>query len=165
MQYNEDGLEEAATKVIVTEGKDSDVIFSLLQDDTECDDVHSSMLRHRKEQKENTSPEDLTESIHHLNIGNISNVHKETDEKRGTKVSKRNSDPLNWFGVLVPQALRQSQHQFKRATEQCCHLATLKGHLLKLRTDQEVLMKRKIMLKPDNNSEESTEELSCDESA
>ena len=40
--------------------------------------------------------------------------------------SNKKADPLKWFGVLVPQALRQSQAMFRRAAEVSCDLATMK---------------------------------------
>lgn len=38
-------------------------------------------------------------------------------------------DPLHWFGLLVPQSLRQSQASFRRAVELSCRAATLQGRL------------------------------------
>ena len=39
-------------------------------------------------------------------------------------------DPLRWFGVLVPQPLRESQRRFSSCAELCCELATLKARLM-----------------------------------
>ncbi|XP_033763141.1 coiled-coil domain-containing protein 115-like [Pecten maximus] len=48
---------------------------------------------------------------------------------------KRLPDPLNWFGVLVPQSLRQSQASFKQAVEQAVNIANLKLKIAELRKD------------------------------
>ncbi|XP_060066720.1 coiled-coil domain-containing protein 115-like [Ylistrum balloti] len=72
---------------------------------------------------------------------NMSTEEKETDhqEKKGsaeTPVSvnkKQFPDPLNWFGVLVPQSLRHSQASFKHAIEQTVKIANLKLKLEELR--------------------------------
>jgi hypothetical protein len=43
------------------------------------------------------------------------------------------SDPLRWFGVLVPRSLRQSQASFKHAVELVCDLASLQARVIDIR--------------------------------
>ena len=45
--------------------------------------------------------------------------------ERSAEVEVQNN-PLKWFGVLVPQSLKQCQGKFKRAAELSCKLASLK---------------------------------------
>ena len=149
---------------MMTEGKESQVTFSLQQQKDELDNVTNSSLRHRRQQKEDTSPEDLIDDIGSLNISSKTDNNSESSEVMATKQNTRTRDPLNWFGVLVPQALRNSQNHFRKAIEQCCHLATLKVHILKLRHEHDLLMSRKEELKLANNSSSDAEELLDDES-
>lgn len=44
-------------------------------------------------------------------------------------------DPLNWFGVLVPQSLRQSQSSFKQAVDHAVNIANLKLKIARLQED------------------------------
>ena len=49
---------------------------------------------------------------------------KEEDKKAPESPSvKKKKDPLNWFGVLVPQALKTSQKHFKQVRLKCITLA------------------------------------------
>jgi len=53
--------------------------------------------------------------------------------KNPTTPTKTNVDPLRWFGVLVPTALRESQAKFRRVSEVSGELATLKIEVDNLR--------------------------------
>ena len=52
-------------------------------------------------------------------------------------------DPLKWFGVLLPQALHQSQDKFKRALAASCELANHKRHLEEVRKTFREMLKEK----------------------
>lgn len=56
---------------------------------------------------------------------------------------KKSYDPLKWFGVLVPPALRQSQQEFRKSTETVVTVANLRVKLDSLRKEYEDLMKQK----------------------
>ena len=161
LQYKEDDLEEAITKVKVTHGEDdSQATFSIWNDQSES--VNSTSLRKRKEPSKKDPLDDLTEAIEDVRINGDS--HKEQSNCEAKQDKKSRHDPLKWFGVLVPQALRQSQGMFQRATEQCCHLASLKAHLLHLRQRHTQLMQQKkelqitIKLKTSTNDGDNVEE-------
>ena len=58
-------------------------------------------------------------------------------------MSPKKKDPLKWFGVLVPQALRNSQKKFQQAVVLSCDLATLKVKLNSLQSHYNQLMQEK----------------------
>lgn len=79
--------------------------------------------------KEEVSEQTTTE---HLNNGNHADERKEQPDRENENDSKASEkpakaarpkqdpatrDPLTWFGILVPPALRQTQTQFVKATE------------------------------------------------
>jgi vacuolar-type H+-ATPase subunit D/Vma8 len=56
-------------------------------------------------------------------------------------------DPIKWFGVLVPQPLRQSQKDFQWAIEMCCDIVNLQEQLLTLKDEFHKLAAQKKLLK------------------
>lgn len=50
-------------------------------------------------------------------------------EKDDSETSNECSDPLKWFGVLVPESLRICQSRFKQATETALKIASLQNQL------------------------------------
>lgn len=62
------------------------------------------------------------------------------NEKAGT-ISKQ--DPLKWFGVLVPQSLRQSQSNFKQSVNTAVQIVNIQEKLLRLKEQYVELMKEK----------------------
>ena len=58
------------------------------------------------------------------------------------QIQKR--DPIKWFGVLVPQTLRESQRRFRGCPQLCCELATLKARLVQQQQEFQRLMKCKL---------------------
>jgi hypothetical protein len=63
-----------------------------------------------------------------------------------SKNCKIDNDPIKWFGVLVPQSLRQSQGYFKQATETVLNVSNLKMKVLDLKDKYKSLQKEKHML-------------------
>lgn len=57
--------------------------------------------------------------------------------------SKCNCDPIKWFGVLVPQSLRQSQGYFQQATDAAVSVSNLKSKVLNLKEQYKEVMKEK----------------------
>ena len=57
-------------------------------------------------------------------------------EKKGkVKTESKTSDPLNWFGILVPPALRASQTAFQAAIAKISKLASLDIEMRKLEVE------------------------------
>ncbi|KAM9785490.1 coiled-coil domain-containing protein 115 [Neosynchiropus ocellatus] len=56
--------------------------------------------------------------------------------------SSPRQDPLKWFGILVPQTLKQAQTSFKQAIELSAQIATLQARLLKTRQELQNLLQR-----------------------
>ncbi|XP_069121240.1 coiled-coil domain-containing protein 115-like [Argopecten irradians] len=88
--------------------------------------VETIGLRKRNVQK----PEEDTEQKEHADKKGANTTETNRDE-----IKKQFPDPLNWFGVLVPQNLRQSQASFKQAVEQSVKIANLKMKIAGLRKD------------------------------
>lgn len=67
-------------------------------------------------------------------IGNNDNLHDD-----GDKIV----DPLKWFGILVPQSLRQSQCDFKTSALTALSIASLQVRLVGLQEEYRDLLKAK----------------------
>ena len=87
--------------------------------------------------KEETTPSSLR-SRHH-------NPANEGQIKSKTTVQK-NNDPLKWFGVLVPQPLRQSQQNFGRSLDIACQIVQLQSKLRKIQDNYKMELKKKSLL-------------------
>ncbi|XP_046993278.1 coiled-coil domain-containing protein 115 isoform X1 [Schistocerca americana] len=61
---------------------------------------------------------------------NITDENKLMEEKPDSKFKTQDSDPLRWFGVLVPQNLRQAQTNFQSALPLVIECANLQLKLL-----------------------------------
>lgn len=57
--------------------------------------------------------------------------------------TKRQHNPIKWFGVLVPPSLRQCQNQFKSSVETTIAVANLKQKLMQLKSEYVNLQKKK----------------------
>ena len=155
LQYDENNMEATARVNIAEESSEeekvsSDVmkVFELVREDGDGKSTNIKMstdskssdngdgLRKRNVEKK-IPEEDKTLSIEEIsgNFQKISVV--ESTEKQ--KVV----DPVKWFGVLVPQALRTSQKNFKSATETACNVASLQVRLENARKEYIKLMKEK----------------------
>ncbi|XP_064643306.1 coiled-coil domain-containing protein 115-like [Lineus longissimus] len=77
---------------------------------------------------------------------NISGENDEGTDKRSCDNLKW-KDPITWFGVLVPQSLRQSQKDFQRGIEMCGDIVNLQEQLLSLKDDFHKLAAQKKLLK------------------
>lgn len=73
------------------------------------------------------------------------NSANEVQSKPKTIVQK-NNDPLKWFGVLVPQPLRQSQQNFTRSLDIACQIVQLQCKLRKIQDNYKVELKNKSLL-------------------
>ncbi|KAL3860997.1 hypothetical protein ACJMK2_007090 [Sinanodonta woodiana] len=142
LQWNENNM-VATTKVCVD--SDSSCTPFLLQENKTADgnalyvspDTESTTLRYRKAASKSL-PDDDSDKIEDL----IPLKKMESSSKEMTK-SLKSKDPLHWFGVLVPQTLRQSQRQFQDAVELTVTIANLRTKLLSLRKDYVGLKREK----------------------
>lgn len=73
---------------------------------------------------------------------------EKTSELPAIKKSDQNpqQDPLKWFGILVPQSLKQAQLSFKQVIELSAEIATLQTTILNIREDLKQSMKQKHIL-------------------
>lgn len=152
LQYNEEDLEEAFAHVKVMKGDGPDTLhkFEITRDQpspkseqAKSGGENESTLRRRKVAKSEEETDELTAGVEELDIEN-KEINGETinNSNDGQKQQPR-KDPLKWFGVLVPQCLRQGQKNFQQVQELCCSLATLQGELLALKSAFRQLNKEK----------------------
>ncbi|XP_074662063.1 vacuolar ATPase assembly protein VMA22-like [Tubulanus polymorphus] len=77
------------------------------------------------------------------------------DDKQEVEIQK---DPITWFGLLVPQALRRCQTQFKDAIMFIPRIASLQARLIYLRNIFHELTKQKVELREKESSEDNINE-------
>lgn len=95
------------------------------------------------------SLERLVSGMEHISCGETEGPEKQDmSELSVSSVSRRElgKDPLLWFGVLVPQSLRQSQLAFRRVVELCCRVATLQQRLTRCQVSYKEMMGKKSQL-------------------
>ena len=142
LQYNEESLKEAAAKVKVTEMQDAtDFALVGLQVAPAVIGAKPEGLRQRKQQHH----AEISDRLQELDVDD-----KSGDGRDEKSTHHAITDPLKWFGVLVPQSLRQSQGCFKSVIDKCCHVASLKASLIVLRGKHTELMHKKKQLGPRN---------------
>ncbi|XP_040906319.1 coiled-coil domain-containing protein 115 [Toxotes jaculatrix] len=115
----------------------------------------------RKESgKDGRSIEDIgpqEEGIRRRNKPKTDTTEKEANDRASsekapevTPVKKRDQnpqqDPLKWFGILVPQSLKQAQSSFKQVIELSAEIATLQTAVLNTRQELKSNMKDKHIL-------------------
>ncbi|ELU08388.1 hypothetical protein CAPTEDRAFT_227696 [Capitella teleta] len=124
LQYNEDDLNEALYHVNISDEARLSLEAEVVQPKTD------SSVRQRTKK-----PGDLesTPSEEGFEI-----VHAVSEECKPVR-----KDPLKWFGVLVPQPLRQCQQNFKKALETTCTIANLQQDLVDLKDKYCSLLKEK----------------------
>ncbi|KAK3577678.1 hypothetical protein CHS0354_034155 [Potamilus streckersoni] len=139
LQWDENNM-VAATKVCV-DLSSSFTPFSLQENkSTEAHvppETETTTLRYRKVASKSFHDDDKEKIEDLIPMMKIESSSKET--MKGLK----SKDPLHWFGVLVPQTLRQSQRQFQDAVELTVTIANLRTKLLSLRKDYVGLKREK----------------------
>ncbi|KAI3357710.1 hypothetical protein L3Q82_016111 [Scortum barcoo] len=63
-------------------------------------------------------------------------------------------DPLKWFGILLPQSLKQAQSSFKQVIELSAEIATLQSAVLSTRQELKHSMKHKLILQEAQSDKE-----------
>lgn len=94
------------------------------------------------------SLEHLVSGMEHISCETEGPEKPNMSESSTSSVSCREpgKDPLLWFGVLVPQPLRQSQSAFRRAVELSCRVATLQQRLTQCQVSYKEMMGKKRQL-------------------
>ncbi|XP_072552877.1 coiled-coil domain-containing protein 115 [Salminus brasiliensis] len=65
------------------------------------------------------------------------------DSMKSEKSLCQHQDPLKWFGILVPQNLKQAQAAFKEVITLSAEMATLQSAILATRKEMQTQMKEK----------------------
>ena len=128
LQYNENDLAEADVTVSVDDNKSFTVVQKT---DQSCQEKETNM-RKRGVQTEKTdySSKDL--------------------QPQKNKVHSLQKNPINWFGILVPQSLRQCQAQFRTVPDIICVIATLKAQYTECLSKYHSLLEKKQLLLNDS---------------
>ena len=117
-------VEENSEKNFSLEAK---TIFKLLNlDDEILGNLFEKKLQVSEKDKENLKQRKNIKSDEEKNKNkeNINTSHKEE--------VKELNEPLKWFGVLVPQSLRQSQTSFEKAANLSCQIVQSQQRILEL---------------------------------
>ncbi|CAG8441245.1 6976_t:CDS:2 [Diversispora eburnea] len=69
-------------------------------------------------------------------------------------IKRRTTDPLNWFGVLVPPSLRESQRHFKQGLTSIINIINLRNEIINKEAEYQVLKKEKKKLIEINKKEQ-----------
>ncbi|XP_070712276.1 coiled-coil domain-containing protein 115-like [Pempheris klunzingeri] len=90
------------------------------------------------------------EGVRRRNKPKKANTEKEASSKRAPEVTPARKsdqnpqqDPLKWFGILVPQSLKQAQSSFKQVIELSAEIATLQTAVLITRQDLKLSLRDK----------------------
>ena len=148
LQYDNDDM-QASSVIKISDDDEIEAIypvFALLENEENIqkDDERSESegLRKRNTDKGNEKDVDgLAESIEEIGLKEEKRFGDKSKAK--PEMSPKKKDPLKWFGVLVPQALRNSQKKFQQAVVLSCDLATLKVKLNSLQSHYNQLMQEK----------------------
>ncbi|XP_023693353.1 coiled-coil domain-containing protein 115 [Paramormyrops kingsleyae] len=65
------------------------------------------------------------------------------DVRLESKGLQRHQDPLKWFGILVPQSLKQAQVAFRQVIELSAEIAALQGAVISTREELHNLLEEK----------------------
>lgn len=142
LQYDEDSMQASVHVDVHTEKskKTRDhITMSLSQEHSlpngasNTSDNSENNLRKRRGKAEDKGDgvESITEGVQDIEI-----------KKNETK-SKLKKDPIKWFGILVPTALKESQKKFKQSMELITTLTTLQNELLVARDRYKEISKQK----------------------
>ena len=156
LQYNVEDLEEALYHVNVADYKGNSgtasISFHLSPSSshagTDKEQGDAAGLRHRNPpSSQDLSPdvETLSSEEDGFEVVKKKPPKEKKDEDTASEGDCLNSrkDPIKWFGVLVPQALKQSQERFKRAVHHTCVIAFLQSKLVNIKTQFRELQARK----------------------
>ncbi|XP_063410238.1 coiled-coil domain-containing protein 115-like [Mytilus trossulus] len=143
-QYDENNM-KASKVVLVTEKDDDD------DDDDDCVDKMFELVNANSCLDESLK-DPVSEGLRQRKSGgkdNVETIGSENVEQLTQKNSnntKNYKDPIKWFGVLVPQSLRQSQAYFKQATDSVIKVSNLKSKVIHLKEQYKTLQKEKQLI-------------------
>ncbi|XP_077369726.1 vacuolar ATPase assembly protein VMA22 [Festucalex cinctus] len=98
-------------------------------------------VRRRAKPKETHSEKETVEKLSHKNSP------EDLPASRSEKNPQQN--PLQWFGILVPQSLKQAQLSFKQVIKLSAEIATLQVQILNTRQELKRLFQEKRRKKED----------------
>ncbi|XP_041377824.1 coiled-coil domain-containing protein 115-like [Gigantopelta aegis] len=127
-QFNEDEM-KALVKLEIQQDNGNTVLRIINQDSDKKKTNEESKLRKRNVVNDDEKGNKL--DVETIGLGGIP-----TDENESASDGKHKKsivDPINWFGVLVPQNLRRSQSSFKAAIDVSVTIANLKLKLQELK--------------------------------
>ncbi|XP_059912288.1 coiled-coil domain-containing protein 115 isoform X2 [Gadus macrocephalus] len=113
-----------------------------VQNTTSVEDIgpkEEGVRRRIKASKDMAEPEEL--------VGASAENPSPTSTKPPSGSHRNNSDqnpqadPLKWFGILVPQTLKQAQSSFRQVIELSAEIATLQAAVLKTREEFKLALK------------------------
>ena len=112
LQYDENQMERGARLHVLVE--DEEFFLKTSVSSNKSNKPASSVIKRNVQTKSESAVDDITSAV------------------QDVQINDGQTDPLKWFGVLVPQSLRQAQTKFKRAAEVSCKVASLKAKYCQL---------------------------------
>lgn len=97
-------------------------------------------VRRRKTVNKKTDKEDPLEPKE------MPDTKEKTEPDRMVKGQTSSQDPLKWFGILVPQSLKQAQSSFKQVIELAAEIATLQTQVEATREEFRTQLQSKQLL-------------------
>ncbi|XP_056897923.1 coiled-coil domain-containing protein 115 [Takifugu flavidus] len=96
-------------------------------------------VRRRKGQDNRRQKDMMEKDASHFGSTTNAVPHRKSEPNPG-------QDPLKWFGILVPQSLKQAQSSFKQVLELSAEIAALQTSVINTRQELKRLMKDKRIL-------------------
>ncbi|KYO30865.1 coiled-coil domain-containing protein 115 isoform A [Alligator mississippiensis] len=120
---------EPHVRVCVSEGPDGHLNFQIVRDDLGAPKV-AAEPRHVEE----IGPQDQEEVTGLRHRGRRPAGEAEVLQRPGPVKGPGGRDPLTWFGILVPQSLRQAQRSFQEGLALAGEVAALQNRVKAIRT-------------------------------
>ncbi len=136
LQYDTENM-EAASVVSISDDDEIEAIYPVFNlKSSQLEPAKSSDGVRKRQVHSEKDIDEVADSVEELALD------KETIDHANDASSKK-QDSLKWFGVLVPQSLKDCQKKFKEAVRVSCDLATLKVKLSSLQSHYCQLMQEK----------------------
>lgn len=145
-QYDENNM-KASKVVLITDNDDDNCVnkmFELVNSNSCLDESLKDPVSEGLRQRKSGGKE---------KVETIGSENEEQLTQKNSNNTKKNSDPIKWFGVLVPQSLRQSQAYFKQATDSVIKVSNLKSKVMHLKEHYKSLQKEKQLITTQWNCE------------
>lgn len=138
-QYDENNM-KASKMVLITDNDDDNCVnkmFELVNANSCLDESLKDPVSEGLRQRKSGGKE---------KVETIGSENEEQLTQKNSNNTKKNNDPIKWFGVLVPQSLRQSQAYFKQATDSVIKVSNLKSKVMHLKEQYKSLQKEKQLI-------------------